>query len=241
MDELNAITAAIQIPLWHPYLRTAAVLRLSREHAQALVTLTEALAALEPPRTATLRECIRLAVRDLYQCFLELEFLEPGGDASVPETERSLHRTLLKVRPRLETLTSLLNRWARLDLRLEDSTNPVRAAVERRMPTAVAEALGGIASQAARNMAHCAEVRPLVDDVTWAAAAGVICDGLLIAGELREAATVSAEATRILARVAGALEGEARKVLYVLPARQPDERCLVETDVEVPVLVELPR
>ena len=203
----------IDLPLWHRFLRTADLLWLSREAGEAIIVLAESLATPEP-RIATPDEILAMAIRDLHECYIDLEFLDHDEAPHWGE----LGVVAFKVRPVLGEIVERLKGVVEVDLSGDDTLNPVRALYGLWAGPQVVAALGIVGHRVAVDQHETTDLPSMVDDPLWCLAAGLICDLPFIAVVLRQIGEASAELREMVNQVAEQLEAESRRLLSPLTA-----------------------
>ncbi len=203
----------IDLPLWHQFLRTQDLLWLNREAGEALIMLADALAAPEPRAVAN-EDILAMVVRDLHQCFNDLEFLDHDeaphwGPVGVAAFE---------ARPVLGEMVERLQRIVPVDLSGEDSMNPVRALCGFWVEPQVVAALGKVGANVAVHQQETSDLPSMIDDPLACTVAGLICDLPFIAAVLRQIGEASTEVREIVHHAAGRLEAESRRLLPLLPS-----------------------
>jgi|GEM_PF-1644344 len=188
----------LEVPVWHPLLRTASLLRLGGGEAEALMCLAEALASPDPPPQTPL-DILDLVAADLRQCRRELEIFD---DPAIGATGEDLRVTR-------SYLTRIIQEMKFLEKNppgAEDARNPVRSLAAARIPGEPLAALGQLGGVVAAFYEEAAPPPRLVADPLWAITAGVVCDLGYLAGVLREQA----------GRCAGGLRGELTRWVEIL-------------------------
>jgi hypothetical protein len=178
-----------------------------------MIVLAEALASPEP-RPATPQEILAMAVRDLHECYIDLEFLDHDeaphwGDLGV---------AAFKLRPVLGEIVERLQGEVEVDLSGDDTLNPVRALYGLWADPQVVAALGTVGHRVAVDQHETCDLPSMVDDPLWCLAAGLICDLPFIAAMLRQIGEAPAELREMVNQAAERLEEESRRLLPLLPA-----------------------
>jgi len=172
----------VRVPLWHPYLRTAALLRLSRQAAVDLMLLVDSLAE---KRVAELAHdhFIGPAAEDLAHSVAVLEsFTDPPGRTDPFAVDVQVIRGYLsEVIGELEKLNGIRGT-------LRDPHSPLRAMFALATSEILTDCVGRIGARVVMSFEEGSREERLVENLPWALAAGVVCDLSLIAQQLRAAA-----------------------------------------------------
>ena len=207
----NQTSPPIDLSLWHRFLRTQGLLWLSREAGESLIVLVETVAEPEP-RGLGHEEVLALAVRDLYQCFIDLEFLDHDEARFWGPVGMGAFQT----RPGLREMVERLQRVAPVDLSHEVTIDPIRTLFGLWIDPDRLTALGRIGTAVAIHPQESSEEPSMIDDPLYLTLAGLICDLPFIAAVLRQVGGEPPRLRALMVEIADHLEKEAQRLESLL-------------------------
>jgi hypothetical protein len=211
----------MSLPVWHPLLRTASLLRGGPRLAADLATLVDGLA--EAPRTTSPREVVALVAADLWQLCAELEIFE-----ELPHQRR--WEAFRETRGHLARLTREMDHRPGAD----DSLDPLRALAALRMGEGTRATLGRVGAHLAVHFEeHTPE--PRLAEPAHASSIGACCDLAYLATVLRQQREHSDGHLRSKVTTwAQILEREAEVLRMVVPPREEEDFEITKTEIPVP-------
>jgi hypothetical protein len=212
------------LPVWHPLLRTASLLRVGQQMAQHLIFLADGLAD-EEPCTTSPAQVLHLVAADLWQLRAELEiFDEP------PRRDR--WEAFRITRSHLARIAWEMGHRQTED---EDAMDPLRALAALRIEPTAHATLGRVGAQLATHFEEHAP-EPRLADPLHASAIGPYCDLAHLATVLRQQQERTEGALKEqVATWASALEQEVQVLRLVVPERlEQDDSEITKTEIPVP-------
>lgn len=179
----------IRVPLWHPYLRTAALLRLPRQMAVDLMLLADHLSQGGKISQLPPARFIGPAAVDLNYCVAALEYFTDGRTPA-----ETYDGEFLVIRGYLVQVIGALEELNGIEGTLRDPRGPVRAIFALTASQALCDAFAHLGSRVVASYEEGHYIPRLVENVEWALVAGVLCDLSLTAQQLHAAAQKTAGA-----------------------------------------------
>jgi hypothetical protein len=210
------------LPVWHPLLRTASLLRVGQQMARDLIFLADGLA--EGPMVASPAEVVHLVATDLWDLCAELEIFD-----ELPQQDRWEGYRVSR-----SYLVRLVSEMGFRRGSYEEPLDPLRALAALRIAESGRATLGRVGAQLAAHFEEHAP-EPRLAEPMDASAIGVYCDVVFLATVLRQQEERTEGAYQAqMATWARILEEEAQVLRLVVPDLADGEDFEI-TKTEIPV------
>ena len=230
MDKPPRHRPSLAVPIWHPLLRTASLLRLGRQEVDDLMGLADAVASVgvERPMVCSPQDVAKMVAADLWQCHQELEIFVDLPTASEWEAFRV-------TRSHLAHLVGAMRPAGADGPGLGNSYDPLRSLAALRLEEPGRSALARLGGRVAEFFETNSPSPRLVDDLLHAVAAGVHADLDYLLSVLRQQlGRTGGSFQEAISRWVGALERDVEVLRQAVPSIEEEDQEVTWTDIPVP-------